>query len=129
MSHYRMFKDPEGGLPPPHDKGDPADKRQHPRASLGLLIQIRSDSIDEFRSVHCENISLGGMFLRTDQRRPLGSEIFFQFTLAGRGTLIEGLGQVVRVAPDGVGVKFISLLEPSASIIRHLVEDRLANEV
>lgn len=79
--------------------------------------------------MHCENISLGGMFLLTGQRRAVGTEIFFQFTLAGRGTLIEGLGQVVRVTPDGLGVKFISLLEPSASIIRHLVEDRLANEV
>jgi Tfp pilus assembly protein PilZ len=125
-----MSSNSESGLPSPrHDDGDPAEKRQHPRAPLGLLIQIRSDSIDEFKAVHCDNISIGGMFLRTEQRRPLGAELYFQFTLAGRGTLIEGLGQVVRVTPDGLGLKFISLLEPSASIIRHLVEERLAREV
>ena len=125
-----MSSNSESGPPAPrNDDGDPAEKRQHPRAPLGLLIQIRSDSIDEFKAVHCENISIGGMFLRTEQRRPLGAELYFQFTLAGRGTLIEGLGQVVRVTPDGLGLKFISLLEPSASIIRHLVEERLAREV
>jgi hypothetical protein len=125
-----MSSNSESGPPSPrHDDGDPAEKRQHPRAPLGLLIQIRSDSIDEFKAVHCDNISIGGMFLRTEQRRPLGAELYFQFTLAGRGTLIEGLGQVVRVTPDGLGLKFISLLEPSASIIRHLVEERLAREV
>ena len=129
-----MASNSESGPPAPRNddddgNGNPAEKRQHPRAPLGLLIQIRSDSIDEFKAVHCENISIGGMFLRTEQRRPLGAELYFQFTLAGRGTLIEGLGQVVRVTPDGLGLKFVSLLEPSASIIRHLVEERLAREV
>jgi c-di-GMP-binding flagellar brake protein YcgR len=105
-----------------------AEQRQHPRVRLGLLIQIRASSIDEFKSVHCDNISLGGMFLKTAERRPLGAEVFFQFTLKDGGTLIEGLGRIVRIADDGMGLQFISVLEPSATIIRRLVDERLAAE-
>ncbi len=101
------------------------EQRKFPRVSLGLLIQIRASSIEEFTSFHCENISTGGMFLRTTQRRPLGTEVFFQFTVAGGGTLIEGLGKVVRITDDGMGLEFVSLLEPSASIVTKLVNDRL----
>jgi|GEM_PF-681678 len=106
----------------------PAEQREHPRVGLGLLIQIRASSIDEFKGVHCDNISLGGMFLKTAERRPLGAEVFFQFTLKDGGTLIEGLGRVVRLADDGMGLQFVSVLEPSATIIRRLVDERLAAE-
>ena len=106
-------------------EGGHGEQRRAPRVSLGLLIQVRASSIDEFKAVHCENISTSGMFLRTKERRPLGVEVFFQFTVAGGGTLIEGLGKVVRITDDGMGIEFVSLLEPSASIVRKLVDDRL----
>lgn len=101
------------------------EQRRAPRVTLGLLIQVRSSSIDEFKQVHCENISTSGMFLRTTERRPLGVEVFFQFTVSGGGTLIEGLGKVVRITDDGMGIEFVSLLEPSASIVKKLVDERL----
>jgi hypothetical protein len=104
------------------------EQREHPRVGLGLLIQIRATSIGEFKAVHCDNISLGGMFLKTAERRPLGAEVFFQFTLKDGGTLIEGLGRIVRLADDGMGLQFVSVLEPSATIIRRLVDERLAAE-
>jgi hypothetical protein len=107
------------------DHGGKSEQRRAPRVSLGLLIQVRASSIDEFKQVHCENISTTGMFLRTKERRPLGVEVFFQFTVAGGGTLIEGLGKVVRITDDGMGIEFVSLLEPSASIVHKLVDDRL----
>jgi hypothetical protein len=107
------------------DRAGQPEQRRAPRVSLGLLIQVRSSSIDEFKQVHCENISTSGMFLRTKERRPLGVEVFFQFTVSGGGTLIEGLGKVVRITDDGMGIEFVSLLEPSASIVRKLVDDRL----
>jgi hypothetical protein len=108
------------------DPGTAVEQRRAPRIPLDILIQVRASSIEEFRQVHCANISTTGMFLKTSERRPLGAEFFFQFTVAGGGTLIEGLGKVVRIAEDGMGIEFVSLLEPSASIVTKLVEDRLA---
>ncbi|MBM4279359.1 MAG: hypothetical protein FJ137_00890 [Deltaproteobacteria bacterium] len=105
--------------------GPVLEQRRAPRVQLDILVQVRTSSIEEFRQLHCVNISTSGMFLRTAERRPLGVEFYFQFTVAGGGTLIEGLGKVVRVTDDGMGIEFVSLLEPSASIVQRLVEERL----
>lgn len=109
------------GAPVPAKEGSGPDQRKFPRSLLSLLIQVRASSIEEFKSVHCENISFGGMFLRTTERRELNEEVFFQFTLAAGGTLIEGLGRVVRITDSGLGIEFVSVLEPSATIIKRLV--------
>lgn len=103
------------------------DSRQHPRVPLDLLVQMTSDSIAQFRQVHAQNISLGGMFIVTEKPRAVGAQVFFQFTVKDGGTLIEGLGRVVHASAHGMGVEFVSVLEPSASIIRKLVKDRLAS--
>jgi molecular chaperone DnaK len=102
------------------------DNRKHPRVPLELLVQVKSDSVDTFKDVHAKNLSVGGMFISTTQKRAVGSEIYFQFTVKDGGTLIEGLGKVVHASDAGMGVEFVSVLEPSRSIIRALVEDRLA---
>ena len=107
--------------------GGSAEHRQHPRVPLELLVQVTSDSIAQFRAVHAKNLSLGGMFIETTAPRAVGASVFFQFTVKDGGTLIEGLGRVVHASKTGMGVEFVSVLEPSASIIRKLVADRLAS--
>lgn len=101
------------------------EQRQHPRVALDVLVQMRSDSIDQFRQVHAKNLSVGGMFIAGGAQKPVGTQVFFQFTVKDGGTLIEGLGKVVHSSPNGLGVEFVSVLEPSKSIIRALVEERL----
>lgn len=107
------------------DSKNQGEQRRAPRVSLGLLIQVRASSMDEFKAVHCENISLSGMFLRTRERRPLGTEVFFQLNVTGAGAVIEGLGRVVRITDDGVGIEFVSLVDTSEEMVRALVEERL----
>jgi hypothetical protein len=101
------------------------EQRKHPRVPLEILVQVRSDSIEQFRSMHAKNISVGGMFIESNTKKPVGSDVFFQFTVKDGGTLIEGLGRVVHASDRGMGVEFVSVLEPSLSIIRTLVESRL----
>jgi hypothetical protein len=121
---------------PTEPKG--ADQRQHPRVPLDVLVQVKSDSIAQFRAVHAKNLSVGGMFIAAGEgtgsmsesgkvaaAKSVGTQIFFQFTVKDGGTLIEGLGKIVHASPAGLGVEFVSVLEPSASIIRTLVEERL----
>jgi hypothetical protein len=102
------------------------ENRKHPRVPLDILVQVRSDSVAQFRQVHAKNISVGGMFIATEEKRTKGDEIYFQFTVKDGGTLIEGLGKVVHVGTDGLGVEFTSVLEPSATIIQTLVAERIA---
>lgn len=112
--------------PPERDEDeDGRDQRKHARIPLDFIMQVKSDSIDQFKELHAKNISVGGMFIQTAEARPVGSDLFFQFTLKDGGTLIEGLGKVVHSSAQGMGVEFVSVLEPSASIIRALVESRV----
>lgn len=107
--------------------GGTREQRKHARVPLELLVQVTSDSIAQFRAVHAKNLSVGGMYIETPQPRAVGASVFFQFTVKDGGTLIEGLGRVVHSTKTGMGVEFVSVLEPSASIIRKLVADRTAS--
>lgn len=118
---------PDAAAATEHTGKGKSQQRKHPRVPLNLLVQLRSSSVEDFRASHGANLSIGGMFITTRDRRPVGSQVFFQFTLRDGGTLIEGLGRVVHVSDDGMGLEFISVLEPSAGIIRALVAERLAH--
>lgn len=109
--------------------GGAREHRKHPRVPLELLVQVTSDSIAQFRAVHAKNLSVGGMYIETQAPRAVGASVFFQFTVKDGGTLIEGLGRVVHSTKTGMGVEFVSVLEPSASIIRKLVADRTASSL
>lgn len=115
------------GTPAGQKKKGGMEHRKHARVPLELLVQMTSDSIAQFRAVHARNLSIGGMFIETDKPRSVGAAVFFQFTVKDGGTLIEGLGRVVHASDKGMGIEFLSVLEPSASIIRKLVADRLAS--
>ncbi len=107
------------------------EKRQAPRAPLSLLVQYRFDSFDDFLSEYSADMSTGGMFIRTEEPRKVGSMIYLQFALKDGSKLIEGLGRVVHVTPPGsdrvpgMGVEFVNFDEPSLELIEEIVADRL----
>ncbi len=111
-----------------------AEKRKHPRAPLQLLVQYRFGSVGDFLAEYSSNISLGGIYIRTDEPREEGSLIYLQFTLRDGSPLIEGLGRVVRsnrpgdlppgIEP-GMGVEFVNFDDESMALIEQIVRDRL----
>lgn len=120
-------------MTPADTEADPAvEKRRHRRAPLSLLVQYRSETFDDFLTDYSEDISLGGMFIRTDTPRPVGSMIYLQFSLEDGSVLLEGLGKVVHVSdgsggrPVGMGVQFESFDDASRGFIEELVASRLA---
>jgi type IV pilus assembly protein PilZ len=113
---------------------DGVEKRRYPRAPLQLLVQYRFGSVGDFLAEYSSNISLGGIYIRTDAPRDEGSLIYLQFTLRDGSPLIEGLGKVVRVnrpgdVPPGVepgmGVEFVNFDDESMGLIEQIVSDRL----
>ena len=108
-----------------------AEKRKSPRAELHILVQFRFDTFEDFLAEYSIDISVGGMFLRTDHPRPEGSMIYLQFALRDGSKLIEGLGKVVRVnpaggsAPAGMGVEFVNLDEDSRGLIEEIVAQKM----
>lgn len=117
-----MTSGSEGGAPP--------DKRKHPRYELSLLVQFRFDTFEDFLAEYASNISMGGMFIRTQEVREEGALIYLQFYLRDGQKFIEGLGRVVRVVPPGqaeaagMGVEFVNFDEPSMEVISEICEAR-----
>jgi type IV pilus assembly protein PilZ len=112
------------------DKSKGSDRRRYPRVPLSLLIQYRFDTLDDFLSEYSVNISIGGMFIKTDEVREEGSLVYLQFYLRNGAKLIEGLGKVVRANPPGsadeeiqagMGIEFVNFDEESMRLIEQIV--------
>lgn len=106
------------------------ERRLSPRVPLNLLVQFRLASLDEFMRDYAVNISSGGMFIRTRDPHPAGSNIYIQLSLSDGSTLIEGLGKVVHVNPPshpvpGMGVEFVNLDAASRQLIDRIIQERL----
>jgi molecular chaperone DnaK len=106
----------------------PSDRRRFTRVPLDLLIQYRFESFDAFMSEYAADVSVGGMFVRTRDPRPIGTMIYLQFTLKDGIRLIEALGKVVRVVSGGdepgMGIEFVNLDEDSREMVEAIVRER-----
>ncbi len=113
-------------------------RRRHPRTPFSLLVQYRFDALEDFLSEYATDISLGGMFIRTDEPYAEGSLVYLQFHLRNGSALIEGLGKVAwnnppdekkkNTHPAGMGIEFIDMDEKSMQLIRRIVNQDLENE-
>ena len=119
-----------------HGAGE--EKRRFPRAVVALAVQVKFGSVREFLNATAEDLSVGGMFLRSQHfgeaggLRQLGSLLALQFD-AGNRHLVHGVGRVVRVilpgvagVEPGVGVEFVELDEPSRRLVEAIVDIKLA---
>ena len=111
-----------------------ADRRRYPRYPLSLLVQYRFNTFEDFLAEYSVNISIGGIFIRTDQPLEEGSMVYLQFSLTDGSRLIEGMGKVVRVNAPGVrgrvagmGVEFVNFDEESMALINDICAQREAS--
>jgi uncharacterized protein (TIGR02266 family) len=94
--------------------------RQEPR----VTINKEFDSFDQFIQEYVTNISQSGVFIRTEQPLPVGTEVDLRFTVIMESIeTIEGTGLVVRVQqnPSGMGVVFKELSSYSENLIGKLL--------
>ena len=123
--------DEEVSTPEAEESAD--NRRRFPRASLQLLIQYRFETFEEFLAEYSTDISVGGMFIKTQKPHDEGSFVYLQFSLKDGSRLIEGLGKVVRVNPaddpqtvPGMGVEFVNFDPDSMALIEEIVAHRLS---
>jgi len=113
----------------PHDDAS----QRYKRVDLQRKVSLKFKEFQGFITEYSENISAGGMFIRTKDPQAPGSMFDFEFTLGEDYTLIHGLGEVVWVRdedegfdrPAGMGVRFLSLDEKSRELIDRMVAERL----
>jgi uncharacterized protein (TIGR02266 family) len=98
-------------------------RRQNER----VTINKEFDSFDQFIQEYVTNISRSGVFIKTKEPLPIGTEVNLRFTVIMDDIeTIEGLGVVVRVEsePAGMGVVFKELSSYSRDLIDKLLTQR-----
>jgi uncharacterized protein (TIGR02266 family) len=102
-----------------------AERRSAGRVEL--MVRIEYSTVDEMFSEFTRDINEGGLFIETENPRPVGTEIALYFNLPGGEGGIETMGRVVRtsdgdsVSPSGMGVEFDELTGGNRQKIDKLV--------
>lgn len=110
-----------------------ADRRRWPRIAVSLKIQMRmARPGDLFHSYHLRDVSLGGLFVKTDAPRPVGTDVEIRIDFA-RGGTFEARGKVVRVVrgrdvpdrrqPTGIGIEFTEMTGASRGLLESMLSD------
>ena len=97
------------------------------RENERVTINKEFDSFDQFIQEYVTNISRSGVFIKTKEPLPIGTEVNLRFTVIMDDIeTIEGLGVVVRVEnePAGMGVVFKELSSYSRDLIDKLLTSR-----
>lgn len=92
-----------------------------------VTINKEFGSFDAFLSEYVSNVSRSGVFIRSRDPLPVGTKVNLVFSVLMDGVeVVEGVGEVVRVHDDpvGMGVVFTELSNTSQAIIERLLTAR-----
>jgi len=92
------------------------------RADERVTINKEFESFDAFIQEYVTNISRTGVFVRAQRPLAIGTKVNLHFTVIMDDIeTIEGVGEVVRVEKDGMGVVFRELTGHSQELIDRLI--------
>jgi uncharacterized protein (TIGR02266 family) len=94
-----------------------------------VTINHEFSSVDQFIAEYVTNISRSGVFIKTQHPLSVGTKVNLKFTvIMDELETIEGIGEVVRVAeePVGMGIVFVTLTSHSQDLIAKLITKRRA---
>jgi uncharacterized protein (TIGR02266 family) len=105
------------------------------RTPVTLKIKFKSSTLEQFIERYSVDISHGGIFIRTKDPLPVGTNLKFEFQLKDASPLIVGDGTVVwtrdfdptrsGVAP-GMGVRFDRLPSESQEVLERILAHKTA---
>jgi len=103
------------------------ENRRDPRAPTELPIRLALGSMDAFVERYALNVSRGGIFVRTRDLQPPGTEVALEVTLENGECVIRGRGVVRWTTPPsapgeperapGMGIKFLDLTRESRALV------------
>ena len=111
----------------------PDQTRRDMRTPITLKIKFKSSNLDQFIERYSVDVSRGGIFIRTKEPLPVGTQLRFEFQLQDASSLIAGDGTVVwirehdparqGVAP-GMGVRFDKLAADSQKVLDRILSEK-----
>lgn len=105
-----------------------ANKRKHTRVDVPLLVQYRFGALEELRTEYALNVSVGGMFISTQERRPPGTRVFVQLTTRDGAHFLQGEGKVIRSSDGGYAIELLGFDAEAQAVLQSLVDDAVAAE-
>jgi hypothetical protein len=102
-----------------------SERDDNKRSDERVTINKEFESFDAFIQEYVTNISRTGVFIRAHNPPAIGTQVNLRFTvIMDDMETIEGIGEVVRVEKDGMGVVFRELSAYSKGLIDKLLTQR-----
>lgn len=110
-----------------------SNTRQAKRTPVTLKVKFKSETLDQFIERYAVDVSQGGIFIRTKEPQPVGTQMKFEFQLRDGAPLIGGEGTVVWIRePDpsrpavapGMGVRFDRLADGSMVVLERILNQK-----
>jgi len=111
-----------------------AEKRGDPRFPVELRLRLAYGSVQDFVDRWSVNVSRGGIFVRTLDPSPEGTEVALEVSLKSGQLVIHGRGVVRWTTPPsapgepqrepGMGIKFTQLTPETEDLVEHVVRLR-----
>jgi uncharacterized protein (TIGR02266 family) len=110
-----------------------SETRRDKRAPLSLKVRFKSATLDEFLEHYSQDISRGGLFIKSKKPMPEGTLLKFELQLKDESSVIHGVGRVVWTrpadgasgdSPAGMGIKFIKMDPESRALVQQIVDAR-----
>lgn len=103
------------------------------RVPLRRKVILKFHHFGGFFVEYSANISLTGMFIKTDSPKPPGSVFIFEIWLGEEYKLVHGLGEVVWLRdeddgpddPAGMGVRFIKMRDDSQAVVERIIAEHV----
>jgi Tfp pilus assembly protein PilZ len=109
---------------PPHD-----NRRKFVRIALDSKVKVVYRGAGQRDQILMENISEQGLFLASEQIKPIGTKLHFEFRVQNSDEIITGLGIVRWIESDpnkrkGMGIQFIEINPAGEVIMENLMRKR-----
>ncbi len=109
-------------------------KLEAKRIPVDSQVVLKFDHFGGFFIDYAANLSLKGIFIKTDDPKPAGSIFIFEIWLGDERRLVHGIGEVVWVRraeeginrPTGMGIRYLKLDDESRQVIHRIIEEQLA---
>ena len=99
------------------------EKRESPRVPYAARVILKSARSKVVAKADSKDISVNGMFLKTEKRIPPGTPCKVEILLTGTSARfsLNTRGVIARLDKDGMGVEFKSMNLDSYSHLRNIV--------
>jgi uncharacterized protein (TIGR02266 family) len=95
-------------------------RRKHEREPFSMVVDYSTE--DRAYRDYIQNVSAGGVFIETRMPFTVGQEVSLAFPLPNYQKYIKIIGEVARITPQGIGVKFKMVNQDQEAMIKSLLE-------